>query len=146
MTDALVALRSVLVGPDDPEIVALEAAIRDAQLAADVTALDRLIADELLFTGPDGQLATKADDLAAHRSGAVRIRDHTPTELRIRRLGTDTAIVALRARLTVEVQGSTITGTYRYTRVWSREQDQWRVAGGHVAESPDVGSMAARHD
>jgi ketosteroid isomerase-like protein len=137
MTDALVALRSVLVGPDDAEIVALEAAIRTAQLAADVEALDRLIADELLFTGPDGQLATKAQDLAAHRSGAVRIREHIPTELRIRRLSSDAAIVALRARLTVELQGSTVTGTYRYTRIWSREKSRWRVAGGHVAPSPD---------
>jgi ketosteroid isomerase-like protein len=138
MTDALAALRSVLVGPDDAEIVALEGAIRAAQLAADVEALDRLISDELLFTGPDGQLGTKAQDLAAHRSGVLRIREHVPTELRIRRLGPDAAIVALRARLTVELQGSTISGTYRYTRVWSREQGEWRVAGGHVAPSPDL--------
>src|SRR5882724_9939279 len=137
MTDALAALRSVLVGPDDAEIVALEAALRAAQLAADVEALDRLIADELLFTGPDGQLATKAQDLAAHRCGALRIREHVPTDLRIRRLSSDAAIVALRADLTVEVQGSTITGRYRYTRIWAREEGQWRVAGGHVAPSPD---------
>ena len=46
--------------------MALEAQIRAAQLAADVGALDRLIADELLFAGPDGQLGTKAQDLEAH--------------------------------------------------------------------------------
>jgi ketosteroid isomerase-like protein len=137
MTDAPEALRSVLVGPDDDEIVALEAAIRTAQLTADVAALDRLIADELLFTGPDGELGTKAQDLAAHRSGALRIREHIPTELRIRRLGPDAAIAALRVRLTVDLQGSIITGSYRYTRIWAREQGQWRVAGGHVAPSPD---------
>jgi len=138
MTDALAALRSVLLGPDDPEIVALEAALRAAQLAADVEALDRLIAEDLLFTGPDGQLATKAQDLAAHRSGALRIREHIPTELRIRRLSSDAAIVALRTRLTVDVQDSTVTGTYRYTRIWAREDGQWRVAGGHVAPSADA--------
>ena len=138
MTDAIAALRSVLVGPDDAEIIALEAAIRIAQLTADTQALDRLISDNLLFTGPDGQLATKAQDLAAHHSGTLRVREHTPTELRIRRLGNDAAIVALRAHLTVEVQGTTVTGTYRYTRVWAREDGQWRVAGGHVAPSPDL--------
>src|SRR5262245_42107644 len=101
-------LQSVLVGPDDPEIVALEAAMRAAQLAADVVALDRLIADELLFTGPDGNLGTKAQDLAAHGSGVVRIREHQPTELRIRRVGADAAIVALRTRLVVDVKGSLV--------------------------------------
>jgi ketosteroid isomerase-like protein len=137
MPDDLVALQTVLVGPNDSEILALEAAIRAAQLAADVEALDRLIADELLFTGPDGRLSSKAEDLAAHRSGAIRIREHLPIELRIQRLNADTAIVALRARLTVALRDATVQGMYRYTRVWSRSQGEWRVAGGHVAPSPD---------
>lgn len=127
---------SVLLGPADPEIVALEAELRAAQLAANVAELDRLISAELLFTGPDGQLATKAEDLAAHASGAVRIREHAPLELRIRRVGEDVAIVALRARLMVEVNGAVVQGTYRYTRVWAREQGSFRVVGGHVALSP----------
>ena len=126
----------VLVGAAEAEIVALEADLRRAQLAADVEALDRLIAEDLLFTGPDGQLGTKAQDLAAHRSGVVRIREHVPTELRVRRIGADVAIVALRTNLVVEVNGATVRGTYRYTRVWAREQGAWRVAGGHVAASP----------
>lgn len=131
------ALERVLVGPEDPEIVALEAAIRKAQLAADVEVLDRLIAEELLFTGPDGQLGTKAEDLAAHRSGAVRVREHEPEELRIRRIGRDVAIVALRTRMAVEVAGAMVRGTFRYTRVWARENGAWRVAGGHVAPVGD---------
>src|SRR5688572_10337240 len=101
-------LQAVLVGPNDPEIVELEAEIRAAQLAADVAVLDRLIAEDLLFTGPDGQLGTKAQDLAAHGSGAVRMREHEPEELRIRRIGSDAAIVALRTWLVVEVAGTTV--------------------------------------
>ncbi len=133
------ALQAVLVGAADPEIVACEAQIRAAQLAADVAALDRLIAEELLFTGPDGQLGTKAQDLAAHGSGAVRFRGHEPEELRVRRIGADVAISALRARLTVEVAGTLRRGTYRYTRVWSHEGGgSWRVAGGHVSAVPDA--------
>jgi hypothetical protein len=134
MADESVALfDSVLVGPRDEEVVPLEAELRRAQLAADVTALGRLLADELLFTGPTGELASKEQDLAAHRSGAVRFRDHAPVELRIRRVGTDVAVVALLARLVVEVAGTTVSGHYRYTRVWAREQGAWRVVGGHVA-------------
>jgi len=127
------ALEKVLIGPSDPEIVALEAELRSAQLAADVATLDRLIAEDLLFTGPDGQLGTKAQDLASHQSGLVKIREHEPTELRIRRVGNDVAIIALRTRLVVEVNGATIRGASRYTRVWARERGEWRIAGGHVA-------------
>jgi len=88
-------MQSVVVGAADPEIVALEAELRRAQLDADVATLDRLIADELLFTGPDGRLGTKAEDLAAHGSGVVRFREHEPEELRVLAVGDTVRVVAL---------------------------------------------------
>jgi hypothetical protein len=135
----LAVVANALVGDPDPEIIALEAWLRVAQLAADVAALDALLADELLFTGPDGQLGTKAQDLEAHRSGLVRFRSHAPEELRVRRVGAHVAVTALRARLAVEVAGTLVRGVYRYTRVWAREVREaglgpWRVVGGHVSE------------
>ena len=135
-------LQAVLVGAGDAEIVSLEAALRAAQLAADVPALAHLISDDLLFTGPDGQLGTKAQDLEAHASGIVRFRSHVPEELRMRRVGADVVVTALRARLGVEVGGTLVRGTYRYTRVWAREEDgRWRVVGGHVsAVAPQHGA------
>ena len=132
-------MQAVLVGPADPELVQAEARLRAAQLDADVAALDALIADELLFTGPDGQLGTKAQDLAAHGSGVVRFREHEPEELRVRPVGPDVAVAALRTRLAVEVGGTLVRGTYRYTRVWAREGDgRWRVVGGHVGAVPEA--------
>jgi ketosteroid isomerase-like protein len=128
------AMQEVLLGAPDPEIVALEGAIRAAQLGADVAALDRLISEDLLFTGPDGSVGTKAQDLAAHGSRLVRFRAHEPRELRIRRVGADIAITSLLAQLGVEVAGTLMEGTYRYTRVWARENGRWQVVGGHVSE------------
>lgn len=132
-------MQNVLIGDPDPEIVALEEEIRAAQLNADVAALDRLISDNLLFTGPGGEIGTKADDLAAYRSGAVRFITHEPEELRIRRVGSDVAITALRTRLSVAVGGNVVSGTYRYTRIWVREDAKgWQVAGGQVSQFPAV--------
>lgn len=126
---------AVVIGTADREIVALEAELRAAQLAADVATLDRLIADALLFTGPDGQLGTKAQDLAAHASGAVRFRVHEPEELQVRAIGETVRVVALRTRLVVEVGGTPVSGTFRYTRVWARENGgPWRIVAGHVSE------------
>ncbi|HET7187455.1 MAG TPA: hypothetical protein VFI52_04845 [Gemmatimonadaceae bacterium] len=48
-------------------------------------------------------------------------------------------MVALRTRLAVEVNGTLVRGTYRYTRVWARESDgAWRVVGGHVSAVPET--------
>ena len=127
-------MQSVVAGAADPEIVALEAELRRAQLEADVATLDRLIADELLFTGPDGRLGTKAEDLAAHGSDVVRFREYEPEELRVRAVGETVRVVALRTRLTVEVNGAPVSGTFRYTRVWAKERGgAWRVVAGHVS-------------
>lgn len=109
------AIEAALVGAPDPEMVAREAELRAAQLAGDVAAMDRLIADGLLFTGPE--------------------------ELRVRHVGNDVAVTALRARLAVEVAGTLVRGTYRYTRVWARQDGgPWRVIGGHVSEVPGTGA------
>jgi hypothetical protein len=55
-----------------------------------------------VFTGLNGELATKAEGLEAHASGAVRFREHEPTSLHVRRVGDTVAVTALRARLAVE--------------------------------------------
>ena len=107
------AMATVLYGPAEPAIVESEARIRAAQLSADVEALEALLADDLLFTGPDGHLGTKAEDLEAYRSGAVRFRSHEPEELRIRRVNDDVAIAASRAHLVVAIGENVVRGTYR---------------------------------
>ena len=116
----------------DREIVDLEAALRAAQLGADVATLDRLISGDLLFTGPDGTLATKADDLAAYRDGVMQLAEHVPQEMRVRRVGSDVAVVALRTRMAGSYAGVPFDGIARYTRVWAREEGQWRVVAGQV--------------
>ncbi|BAH40310.1 MAG TPA: nuclear transport factor 2 family protein [Gemmatimonas aurantiaca] len=127
-------MQSVLVGAPDPEIVMLEAQLRAAQLTADVAALGALIADDLLFAGPDGQLVTKAQDLEAHAGGVVRFLAHDPIELQVRRIGPDVAAVSLRTALVVSVGGEHVRGTYRYTRVWARHGQQvWHIVAGHVS-------------
>jgi hypothetical protein len=57
---------------DIAEVEALRAAerrLQRAQPSSDVAALDRLIDDRLVFTGPDSDPYSKQDDLHAHRSG-----------------------------------------------------------------------------
>ncbi len=141
-----VAFEQVLAGIADQEIVSLEARIREAQLNADLTALNELISDDLLFTGPDGQLGTKAQDIEAYRSGTVKFLAHVPQELHIRRVGANVAISSLRAQLTVDVAGNISHGIYRYTRVWAREDGKlWRVVGGHVSLVNALDEESSQH-
>ena len=128
-------MNDVYAASGDDEIAELERELRKAQLTSDIAALDRLISDDLLFAGPDGRLATKAQDLDAHRTGIVRFRKHEPRQLRVRRVGKNVAIASLETVLEVQVADDISSGTFRYTRVWAREKGGgWRVVGGHVSE------------
>lgn len=111
----------------------LESELRAAQLRSDIGALDRLIDDALLFTGPDGTLATKAQDLALHRSGAVRFTTHVPSDLQVRILTVDVVAVAVRTRLAGRFHDVDFAGDYCYTRVWARRGEGWRIVAGHVS-------------
>lgn len=62
---------------------AAERRLQDAQLASDVSALTELLDDAVLFTGPDGNLYSKEDDLGAHRSGHQMLSRIEELELRL---------------------------------------------------------------
>ena len=53
----------------ESEIAALEDKLRLAISHSDLSALDSLIADDLLFMAPDGSALSKTGSLELHRSG-----------------------------------------------------------------------------
>ncbi|MBC8086614.1 MAG: nuclear transport factor 2 family protein [Phycisphaerae bacterium] len=114
----------------------LEAELRLAQLHSDVAALDRLIDDALLFTGPDGTLATKAEDLALHRNRLVEFTLHEPSEMQFVIVTDDVVVVAMRTHLAGRYQNAAFAGDFRYTRVWARRGESWRIVAGHVSAVP----------
>ena len=105
-----------------------EAALVEAQRAQDVDALDALLHDELVWTGPDGSVGGKADDLQAHRDRVFVIHELEVRELHVDIEASDMAVT----RALVEITGEPISGTVRYTRVWVRDGDAWTVRVAHV--------------
>ena len=118
---------------------ACEKALRQAQLASDVAALDALIDPDLVFTGPDGLLYSKADDLAAHRDGIIRIARLDSSEERVQFFG-HIAVVAVRMDMAGTFRGTAFGGPVRYTRVWCERPEGWRIVAGHVSMIPPPGS------
>jgi ketosteroid isomerase-like protein len=116
-------------------ILAREEELRQAQLNGDVAALDRLIDDALVFTALDGRVVGKADDLALHRSGRLRITRMDPADRHILHLGT-VAVVSVLMQASAILDGGEVSGPLRYTRVWCERADGWRVVAGHMSAVP----------
>ena len=121
--------------PDDP-ILACEADLRAAMLANDVAALDRLLDDALVFTALDGTVATKQDDLDAHRVRRLRLTRLDPSDRRVVRCGA-AAVVSVRVEIEGTYDGAPVGGALRYTRVWcERPGGAWRIVAGHMSAVP----------
>ncbi|MDV2079170.1 nuclear transport factor 2 family protein [Marinobacter xestospongiae] len=115
------------------QIQQAEAQLREAMLVSDVATLDQLLAPDLVFTNHMGQLLNKEADLAAHRSGALKISELDTSEQSVRRLADQAALVSVLVRLCGQYAGQPANGTFRFTRVWRCNDDgTWQVAAAHA--------------
>ena len=117
----------------ESQIQTCETRLYAAMLASDVAELDVLIADELLFVGPTGELVTKAMDLELHRSGGTKFHELIPKELEIRVCSDQWAIATAKIFLKGTYLGNDFSGDFRYLRVWSQGENGWNIVGGSVS-------------
>ena len=116
----------------ESQIRASEERLYSAMRASDVVELDALIADDLLFAGPTGELATKELDLELHRTGGTQFHEFTPKELVIRVWSEEFALASAKIFLSGTFLGQAFAGDYRYTRIWRKDPQGWQIVGGSV--------------
>jgi len=104
------------------QVVNMEERLRLAMMASDVAELDKLLADDLLFTNHLGHALSKAADLAAHQQHLLAITELQASERQIRISGT-VAVVSVRVKLTGTYHASETHGDFRFTRVWAPGPD-----------------------
>jgi ketosteroid isomerase-like protein len=118
--------------PLQEQIVQVEDRLRTAMLSSDVAALNELLAPDLIFTNHLGQLLGKDDDLAAYRSGVLKVLSLEPSERHVRAWG-DVAVVSVRMQLIGTYEGAPANGDFRFTRVWTRsQQETWQIVAAHA--------------
>ncbi len=117
------------------EILEMEERLRTAMLTSDVTELDTLIDDRLLFVGPEGNVYHKADDLELHRLGKTKFNQIALENIQIQPYNA-MAIAVVLANLSVTFKGQSFEGYSRYTRTWVKGDRGWRIVAGSVCTVP----------
>jgi ketosteroid isomerase-like protein len=121
-------------GTMETQILEAEEQLRIAMLNSDVSALHELLAPDLIFTNHLGQLLGKKDDLEAHESGLLKVKELTPSELHVQLLEKG-AVVSVRMRLSGTYGGSPADGDFRFTRVWAAAppgKNRWHIVAAHA--------------
>ena len=109
------------------EIDQLEEVWRNALLKSNAAAMDALLADDYMAITPSGTLQTKDQAMASLRSGQTHITTLNISERRVR-FYRATALVTSVAEVKGTAGGHDISGSYRYTRVYVRdEKGVWKV-------------------
>lgn len=117
----------------ETQIRACETRLYAAMLASDISELDALIADDLLFVGLSGDLATKAMDLELHRTGGTQFHALVPQDLDIRAWSEQGAIAVAKISLSGTYLGNNFAGDFRYLRVWRKGEMGWQIVGGSIS-------------
>jgi ketosteroid isomerase-like protein len=111
---------------------AAERRLQAAQLASDVEALTELIDDRAIFTGPDGNLYSKQDDLRVHGTGHQVMSRVDEEELRV--LATaQIGVTWFLGTLEGAIGGQPLVARMRYTRTWIHDdQAGWKIIAAHA--------------
>ena len=118
------------------EVEQLEERMRRAMLAGDLAALDDLVSERLRFVAPDGANLDKQTDLAAHRSGTLRLVQLDAQERHSELCG-DVALVNVAMAVEGNFAGQDFRGRFRYTRVWHRQGERTRIIAGQMCAIQD---------
>jgi hypothetical protein len=121
-------------GADAEELREAERRLQRAQLASDVAELDALLDDDLVFTGPDGRLYSKQDDLTVHGSGQQRMTRVDEEQLGVRVIAS-TGVTWFLGTVAGTMGNEPFTARVRYTRTWVRGDAGWRLIAAHVSEA-----------
>jgi ketosteroid isomerase-like protein len=117
---------------DIRELTRLESVWNDAHLHGDADALDRIWAEDFTVTVPNMPVMTRADALGVFRTKRLSFQHYESSDLGFRIYG-DAALVTGRLRRTRSMNDRTVEDDWRFTKVYVRRGDQWKVVAFHAS-------------
>jgi ketosteroid isomerase-like protein len=107
------------------ELRALVRQWADAVKAHDVEAVDRIQADQYIFTSPGGKVWTKTEALESVRAGDLQIESYEMSEMEVALHG-DMGIVTYRVDWKGTFRDADISGPQRVSDVFVKQDGRWR--------------------
>ena len=98
-----------------------------AWLEKDAATVERLMADDYLYLGPNGLTLDRQAILAVIRSPSYRLDHGTRTEVVARALGDEAGLVRHRWQGSGAYEGASFTDDNRCVLVWEKQDGQWHI-------------------
>ena len=103
-----------------------------AQIGADVVALDRIYANDFVGVGPSGTVRTKTQVISDFTSGDLKFQSITTDEVQVR-VYENTAVETGLSTMVGQDKGKAVPRDTRFTRVWVNREGRWRLVANHYS-------------
>ena len=120
-------------GTSREQVLAVLEQRADAGRRRDVTAFDRLYADDYFHTNADGSVMDKAAVLASYRAPATLDHVASTTVTERLHLYDDCAVVSELATVSGVRDGEPVATRFRTTTVLRRTKGQWHIVSSHAS-------------
>jgi ketosteroid isomerase-like protein len=115
---------------DEAALKAIEEKWEVASVKADVATLGAILADTFISTSADGHMQTKAEMLAALKSGEVKFEKSDVDELKVQVYGNAAVLMGRWTGKVIE-KGEASESTERFTDTFVKQNGQWRCVASH---------------
>src|SRR2546422_168723 len=115
----------------EQEIIKLEQTVTDAQFKKDRAALERLLADDYLYTHSNGSVLNKAQEIAQSMSSDVQWTDSKFADLKVRSFG-DVAVLTGQQTIQGTAKGY-VPGPRRITDILDRKSTRLNSSHGYIS-------------
>ena|SRR5260370_680725 len=109
------------------ELQALNERWNRAWLDKDAATVERLMAEDYLYVAPNGSVLDRQAILAIIRSPSYRLDHATRTEVVVRALGQEAAVVRHRSQAAGSFEGTSFTDDHRCAMVCEKQAGEWRI-------------------
>ena len=142
---------NAMAPPADPKAAEAEVrkvmeAVKDGLSKNDADAMDKVYADNYMIVNNDGSVMTKAERLAAIRSGDIKYTSFAYTEDNIRVSADGNSAVGI-FKITAKgtFKGKPMDGDSRTTAVFAKTKDGWRLMSASNVKM-EAGAATAKAD
>jgi ketosteroid isomerase-like protein len=108
------------------QVLEMERQAKEAALHNDTAFASRTLAEDYLAISPLGNVTTKDETIGVRREGKIHYDAIEISEMAVRVYG-DTAVVTARTEVKGSDLGQDFSGPYRFTRVWIRQNGEWKA-------------------
>ena len=118
------------------EIESLERQWRTAQLAGDVSTMDKMLSDDYVGITMAGQVNTKTQQLARIRNRVFVLTRLDLEDVKVKLVG-EVAVVTVKAKVEGTNAGRRVDGTCRYTRIYHHlPTGSWKITNFEATRLP----------